>query len=83
MKSPDLYMDEMNKMLQASTVVRAYSHSEAARALVALLDALIETYKMDLMQVKPDKLVELQSKLFQTVAIRNVVADATSELPRI
>lgn len=73
----------IKQMSSATTVVRAYAGSDASNALLAMLDALIDSYKLDLMHVKPDGLDRLQAAIQQTVAIRAVVADDTADPPKI
>ena len=51
--------------------------------MVAMLDALIDSYKIDLMHVNADGLVRLQSCIRQVLAIRAVVADESQDLPKI
>ena len=67
----------------AATAVRACSGSDANRAACTMLDALIESYTFDLMQVKPDALVRLQAAILQSQAIRRVLADESADSPRI
>lgn len=73
----------MKQMASATSVVRAYAGSDPSKALLALLDALIDSYKLDLMDVTPDKLTHLQAAIRQTAAIRAVVADDTTDAPKI
>lgn len=70
-------------MASATSVVRAYAGSEASKAMLVLLDALIDSYKLDLMHVKPDGLDRLQAAIGQAAAIRAVVADDTTDSPKI
>ena len=48
-----------------------------------MLDALIESYKLDLMRVMPDGLVRVQTAIQQTNAIRAVSNGQTHFLPKI
>ena len=73
----------MKEMASAAEVVRAFSCSDTARATCAMLDALIESYKLDLMRVAPDGLVRLQAAIQQTQAIRSVIAGESQDIPKI
>lgn len=79
----DASLTAMKQMASAATVVRAYAASESSKALLAMLDALADSYKLDLMHVRPDGLDRLQAAILQTMAIRNVVADDTQDIPKI
>ena len=79
----DAAMTAMKIMANAAEVVRAFSSSDTAKATCAMLDALIESYKLDLMHVTPEGLVRLQASILQTQAIRNVVAGDTQDIPKI
>lgn len=76
-------MTAMKQMASATSVVRAYAGSDSSKALLSMLDALIDSYKLDLMVVTPDKLMHLQAAIRQTAAIRAVVADDTTDIPKI
>lgn len=73
----------IREMAAVTSVVRAYAGSDAARAMLAMLDALIDNYKLDLMYVQADGLDRLQAAIQQTAAIRAVVADETTDIPKI
>lgn len=70
-------------MGNAAQVVCAYADSDTARATCAMLDALIESYKLDLVHVLPEHLIRTQAAIQQTVAIRNVIAGVSSGIPKI
>lgn len=80
-------VDPENKAMQdiqnAAEVVRAFSASDTSQATIAMLDALIESYKLDLMRVLPDGLVRVQTAIQQTIAIRQVINGQTHFLPKI
>ncbi|CDS48920.1 hypothetical protein [Polaromonas sp. CG9_12] len=79
----DAHLTTLQGLANACTVVRAFAASDCARAAVAMLDALIEGYKLDLMQVRPEKLDRLQAAIQQAAAIRAVLADETLDPPKI
>ena len=79
----DASLKALQAMGSACVVVRAFAGSDCARASVAMLDALIEGYTLDLMQVRPDKLDRLQAAIQQAAAIRAVLADETLDPPKI
>lgn len=70
-------------MANAAEVVRAFSGSDTSIAICALLDALIESYKLDLMRVLPEHLYQLQAAIRQTQSIRNVIAGESRDIPKI
>lgn len=68
----------------ALATAREYATSDAARAVIRLLDALEEQYKADLEGVSLDNLVKLQTALRQVVALRRALTDAQGyALPKI
>ncbi len=73
----------MKDMASAAEVVRAFSGSDTARATCAMLDALIESYKLDLIRVLPEHLIRLQTAIQQTQSIRNVIAGESQDIPKI
>ena len=79
----DNQTDAMQRIASSATVIRALCHSEYAKALCAMLDALMDSYKIDLMYVTPEKLSRLQACILQIQAIRNTVADESKDLPKI
>ena len=79
----DAAMTAMKNMANAAEVVRAFSSSDTAKATCAMLDALIESYKLDLMHVTPEGLIRLQAALRQTQSIRDVVAGESQDIPKI
>ena len=70
-------------MANAAEVVRAFSSSDTSIAICAMLDALIESYKLDLMRVLPEHLYQLQAAIRQTQSIRNVIAGESRDIPKI
>jgi hypothetical protein len=79
----DQNMLAMKRMASAAEVVRAFSASEANRAIVAMLEELITSYKFDLIHVPVDGLIKLQTAIQQTQAIRDVVADESNNMPKV
>jgi hypothetical protein len=79
----DPEIKSMKDIQNAAEVVRAFSASDTSQAISAMLDALIESYKLDLMRVLPDGLVRLQTAIQQTIAIRQVINGQTHFLPKI
>ena len=71
------------KMQTECATLRCYAQSDVSKTLVKMLDTLVEIYKIDLMHVTPEYLTRLQAAIRQTKAIRDVVADESSELPKI
>lgn len=79
----DHQLNAMRSIGSAASVVRAFHGSDSSKAVCAMLDALMDSYKLDLMHVSPENLVRLQACILQTAAIRNVVADDSQDLPKI
>ena len=66
---------DMQRGIEASTaLVRAYAGSDVSKAVCVMLEGVISSYKMELMNVTPDGLVRLQSLVQQAEAIRAVVS---------
>jgi hypothetical protein len=66
---------DMQRGIEASTaLVRAYAGSDVSKAVCVMLEEVISSYKMELMNVTPDGLVRLQSLVQQAEAIRAVVS---------
>lgn len=79
----DGQLTALKQMASAAIVVHAYAGSDSSKSMLAMLDALIESYKLDLMHVRPDGLDRLQAAIQQTAAIRAVVAGDSADIPRI
>lgn len=63
----------IEKMHDACAAVREYSGSELSKHLDDMLSALIESYRSDLEDVTEGRLIELQAKLKQSIAIQRVI----------
>ena len=68
---------------EASLTVREYKGSDVSKHAVALLDALYDCYCLDLINVRPEGLVALQSALKQVTLLRNVFTNDSQDIPRI
>ena len=73
----------MKHIANSASVIRALCGADYAKAMCAMLDALMDSYKIDLMYVAPEKLSRLQACILQIQAIRNTVADESKDLPKI
>ena len=71
------------RLVDATLVVREYAGTDGSRAMVAMLDALAQSYLIDLVSVNPDGLVAIQSALKQVYAIRNVLGNDGQDIPKI
>ncbi len=67
-------LDMQRNIESATALVRAYAGSDVSKAVCVMLEEMISSYKVELMTVKPDELVRLQSLILQTEAIRAVVS---------
>lgn len=79
----DPQITAMRELASAADVVTYFAGGDCANAIVSMLDHLIETYKIDLMNVSPEGLTRLQAAIQQTLAIRDVVANGTKAIPKI
>lgn len=71
------------ELINATSVVRAYSGSDVSRNVIEMLDALGSSYTMDLVHCKPEDLIRIQSAIKQIYAIRNVLAAEGFDIPKI
>ena len=71
------------RMQTALADCRAYRASEQSKHLASLLDALAESYRIELESVSPDGLARVQAALAQTRALRAALTDEIGELPKI
>jgi hypothetical protein len=71
------------ELIETTKVVRAYAESEGSRAIIAMLDALGQSYAMDIVHCTVDQLVQLQSSIKQVYALRNVIANDGMNIPKI
>jgi len=67
----------------ASLSVREYKGSDVSKQAIALLDALYDCYCLDLINVRPEGLVALQSALKQVSMLRNVFTNDSQDVPKI
>lgn len=79
----DEQMQCMSELSSRVTTVRAYAGSEASKAIASMLDALIDSCKLDLIHVSQEDLPRLQAAILQAGAIRAVVMDETIAIPKI
>ena len=64
-------------------VVAQYAGSDASKASVNLIDALLLAYSSDLETVKPEGLAKLQGQVAQLRALRDVFTSVPHADPRI
>ena len=67
-------LDMQRNIESATALVRAYAGSDVSKAVCVMLEEMISSYKIELMTVKADELVRLQSLILQSEAIRAVVS---------
>ncbi len=72
-----------NALKSASLSVREYKGSDVSKQAIALLDALYDCYCLDLINVRPEGLVALQSALKQVSMLRNVFTNDSQDVPKI
>jgi hypothetical protein len=78
--------DSLRVMAAIETQARELRHfrgTDQSKLLVGLLNALAESYRLDLADVAPDGLVRVQTALRQVLAIRDVLTSEHPTLPRI
>lgn len=66
-------MAEARRLESTAQLVRDYANGDANVAMLRHYDALIATYKVELVTVTPDGLLSLQAKVQQLEALREVV----------
>lgn len=71
------------RMLEATHNLRMYAGSELSGHAIELCDALSASYCLDLLHVKPEDLVRVQSALRQVSALRAVFANDGADVPKI
>ena len=79
----DPQIASMRVLASSTEVVTMFAESDCAKVIVFMLDNLIDNYKLDLMNVKPEGLERLQASIQQSMAIRDVVANETRSIPKI
>lgn len=70
-------------LIEATSVVRAYAGSDVSVNTISMLDALAQSYVMDLVHCSVDDLVKIQSALKQVYAIRSVLSSDGQNIPKI
>ena len=78
--------DMQRSMLAVETLTRdcrAYVGTEPCRQFIALLNALAETYKLDLIDVTPAGLVHTQTALRQVLLLRDALISPQPLLPKV
>mgnify|MGYP000196212478 CR=1 FL=1 len=81
--SEDQYLRAHQALIGTTELVTAYVGSDTSKAAVAMLDMLIAVYCMDLMNVTPADLLPKQAAIKQAMAIRNLLAGDSKEIPKI
>ncbi len=71
------------RLTDATLLVREYAGTDGSKAVLAMLDALAQSYLIDLVNVKPDGLVAIQAALKQVYAIRRVMDNDGVDIPKI
>ena len=64
----------LRRLDEAALTLAEYAHSEASRAAVSLIDALLDMYLQDLCEVAPEKLQRLQGYVQQLQELRGVMS---------
>ena len=80
MKSHGQQLAELNSSANA---VLDYAATEAGRATVAWIDALMAMYIQDLLDVTPDNLLHLQGKLAQLKEMRGAASGTSKTNGRV
>lgn len=75
---------ELHKMSNgAAEVLAQMAGTECAKVAVAMLSTLIESYKADLVDVKPENLVRTQACVKQLTELRKVFRGQLTSSPKI
>jgi hypothetical protein len=67
----------------ASGDLAAYAGSDVSTAAVRLVDALTEAYKIDLVTIKPEDLLRVQTSIRQLQALRGVLTGERPDAAKI
>ena len=81
--SVDQQLDNHKRLVAASAVVSAYVGSDALKAVVEMLDRLVDSYYMDLIEVTPERLQAVQAAAKQATALRRLMTGKAGEIPKI
>lgn len=71
------------RLVEATRTVRQYAGSDCSRYVIEMLDALAQSYVMDLVNVPVEGLIPLQSAIKQVYAIRSVLDNDGMDVPKI
>ena len=71
------------RMRAATAALRAYAGTEMYEHMLALLEAMKVGYMHDLIDVKPELLLERQGAARQVIALQRALTSEHSESPRI
>ena len=63
----------LRRLDEAALTLAEYAHTDAARATVSLIDALLEMYLQDLCEVPVDRLQRLQGYVAQLHELRGLM----------
>lgn len=83
MSKPDHEVAVQRELIDACRVVRAYAESDGSKAVVAMLDAMGKSYTMDLVNCSVDQLIQIQSCIKLTYALRGVLTAESQNIPKI
>lgn len=83
MDRPDRATQAHRALVDATAAAIEFCGCDAHKAVIGMLDALEASYLTDLLDVRPEGLVALQSAMKQAAAIRDVLAGAKGDLPKI
>lgn len=84
MQTKAMDSERLHRAICDSTqAVGDFSGCDAYRVLLAMLDALVDSYQRDLMTVSPEALVKTQSAAAQVIAIREAVLGNKHAHPKI
>ena len=70
-------------LIEATRTIREYAGSDSSKNTITLLDALYDSYCIDLINVKPEGLIAIQSALKQVSLLRDVFANDGQDIPKI
>lgn len=73
----------IRELISQTAIVQAYSDSHASKAMARLLELVIESYKLALIEVTPDQLPFIQGALKQTIALHLTVCGESDNPPKI
>lgn len=82
----NIFLDDEKSLValkNSTALVKEYQHTDPAKAVSALMDALTSEYLVELLVSPPEKVGQLQAAIRQVMAIKSVLAGGEHASARI